>query len=874
MSHEIYYTSAPEGLKRGTSGFCTVAASEHIPRPLLERLETLSAYRHHFAMNAEGGAAGDAAGVAGAGPGAGGRNPVSQGHSILSVTGKSYHVLSRICDSGVDHTQRTNAFAHHLVLDTAEMERVAGGPAWMLAQSGVMAEQWDGHTRALTRSKLPQGDRTGASLVCKAWAAATGDAGWGGHLADLFARSPTRPVCLLFAPGQEMLELLAEAIALLPAATRWNVTFNTYFTSMPTSATCLWRCCLAGTPAAQVGVRYGASGLVLDLTDPSRLGAPPAGTYVTAARTGEAVESAPAVVARPTKSLRTGATPVKSSPAEVDDEEEQLEKQRADIFELADPQQQQSPAAEGSPVQDAQTPALSNESIETSIHSDLAAISRAANISAGTSLQIGKGSRRSMRRADDALAEMDADAGRAAQRHRKQVVWLLAGALGLIAVAMGLMWIAYQKSVPRDIDDAPRVTLPQSHDAQPPAQPPAPPLASPTPDKDVPVPPPVVAQTKAAPVAPLPAPEPVAAAPVFPAVITLMTPIDRPNPGNGIGDRTQTWPLRAADVATPGTVTGLHLRLASSRGDANEINAASPDIVYESESPGTLRTLAATRNARPGIALQWKTATGDNARAFTEVAFIAFDRKAPALELQWHSAALLKNPQIVPFIYWVLRNSSVELTGPLPPLPQTGQRIDFQRFDPGTVAIADATIAIPWPVELPRETVVTPPAASDLPAGWEASWYTDWVVKDAALRSAANASQVIKFKKPTAMAGIDAWFLITFRPGLANADSTYARRLAADQADQADAASQLHAIDAKIDQAKAENHGVLLDTPGAHEFLAEQERCTQRLNAYNAAVAAYQELTHFDVAFALPAALPLATLHFKQGGGATDTGKR
>ena len=52
MSHEIYYTSAPEGLKRGTSGFCTVAASENIPRPLLERLEQrFSAYRHHFAMN-------------------------------------------------------------------------------------------------------------------------------------------------------------------------------------------------------------------------------------------------------------------------------------------------------------------------------------------------------------------------------------------------------------------------------------------------------------------------------------------------------------------------------------------------------------------------------------------------------------------------------------------------------------------------------------------------------------------------------------------------------------------------------------------------------------------------------------------------------
>ena len=46
-----------------------------------------------------------------------------------------------------------------------------------------------------------------------------GDAGWGGHLADLFVKSPTRPVCILFSPGQEIpLELLAEAIALLRRA--------------------------------------------------------------------------------------------------------------------------------------------------------------------------------------------------------------------------------------------------------------------------------------------------------------------------------------------------------------------------------------------------------------------------------------------------------------------------------------------------------------------------------------------------------------------------------------------------------------------------------------------------------------------------------
>ena len=69
MSHQIYYTSAPQGLKRGTSGFCTVAASENIPKPLWDRLESLSAYRHHFAAGEVGSS----------------QNPVSYAHWTLSV---------------------------------------------------------------------------------------------------------------------------------------------------------------------------------------------------------------------------------------------------------------------------------------------------------------------------------------------------------------------------------------------------------------------------------------------------------------------------------------------------------------------------------------------------------------------------------------------------------------------------------------------------------------------------------------------------------------------------------------------------------------------------------------------------------------------
>jgi len=265
MSHEIYYTSAPEGLKPGSSGFCTVAATENIPKALWDRLESLSAYRHHFSTAS----------------GSGGENPVSYAHWLLSIAGANYHVLSRVCDSGVDHTQRTNAFADHLVLDTSEM--APGGPAYMLLEN-ILADHWDAMVGALPSRSLPRGDVQPA--ICTRWKDLTGDPGWAGHLADLFVKTPTKPVCILFSPGQQILPLMGEAIALLPPSARWLVTFNTYFTSMPTSATCAWRCCLAGSPAAQLGMRYASSGLILDLTDPARIGIAPDGPYATLARTG------------------------------------------------------------------------------------------------------------------------------------------------------------------------------------------------------------------------------------------------------------------------------------------------------------------------------------------------------------------------------------------------------------------------------------------------------------------------------------------------------------------------------------------------------------------------------------------------------------
>jgi hypothetical protein len=319
-------------------------------------------------------------------------------HWVVAVAGVNYHVLSRVGDAGVDHTQRPNAFAHHLVVGAREMAR--GGPAWMLKQAGVMKGEWDGRVGAIAPRVLPLGGGNEGG-VCRLWKEVTGDAGWGGRLADLFVsgggsvNGGGAPVCVLFEAGMDMLGLMAEAIALLPAELRWGVTFHTYFQTMPTSATCLWRCCLAGTPAAQSGMRYAANGgLVLDLT--KALGAAPGGAFVEYARTGR---GRPAVGGGVKKAVGVTAPVVEGAKdLEADVEEAPLPVEEAAVEEVV-------------PVV-----------------------------------------RRRAKRVELGMLEevTGRAAGLAEARRRRQVMGLFAGALGAIGLGMGLVWWAYRDNGPED----------------------------------------------------------------------------------------------------------------------------------------------------------------------------------------------------------------------------------------------------------------------------------------------------------------------------------------------------------------------------------------------------------------------------------------
>ncbi len=229
MAWELVITSAPKGLKPGSSGFCPVLATRGIPPNLLERLEALSGYRHQEI-----------------GSGAG-RNPVVLSHTIVRLGTESYHVLSRVADAGRDYSGRSNKLAYHLVVKPRECP--PGGPAALLMAPGVMRDHWDGQVGWVDR-EVAVPSVVVQPQPCRSWAKVWGDAGWGGILASRVLSRPNDLLYLIYPDDLVMLQLFAESLALLPEALRWRVTFTTYDLGLADIAVCQWRACPASSSQA------------------------------------------------------------------------------------------------------------------------------------------------------------------------------------------------------------------------------------------------------------------------------------------------------------------------------------------------------------------------------------------------------------------------------------------------------------------------------------------------------------------------------------------------------------------------------------------------------------------------------------------------
>ncbi|MFC1757874.1 hypothetical protein ACFL2H_03780 [Planctomycetota bacterium] len=269
MSQEILFTSASEGLKSESHGFCTVVSTFGMAKNLAQRLESLTGYRHHYMPHDE----------------KSHLNPVDFSHVRFRVGGQTFHVLSRICDAGLDYSGRTNKLAHLVALKPSELAAAVGGPAWAMLDEQFFTTQWDGQVRTVPMSRTTPRTDDCPPAICRTWGQLTGDAGWAGVLAES-AKQAGQPMSVIFGAGTDVLSLVVEALALLPSRERWKVTFSTYFTKLPAGVDCQWRFLLnEGEEATKL--RRNPRAQYIDLC--STLGTAAGGPFVDSARTGKSV---------------------------------------------------------------------------------------------------------------------------------------------------------------------------------------------------------------------------------------------------------------------------------------------------------------------------------------------------------------------------------------------------------------------------------------------------------------------------------------------------------------------------------------------------------------------------------------------------------
>ncbi|MFM7244191.1 MAG: hypothetical protein ACKO40_08455 [Planctomycetaceae bacterium] len=265
MAREIVITSVPRGVKLGRTGFQVAMQTAGLRDDLSSQLEKMAGYRHL------------PSGVP---------NPVCYFHRITKTFAGQVSVLGRIVDAGVDFSNRSNKLAHMVALEAADVGQVgSSSPAAALAAiEGRLASTWPGPPEERQSPFALAGIPASQAAPCSLWQQVMGDAGWAGVLAERAVRGqPTLVIGPDSSPAscRRMLALFQEALAIVPAAKRWSVTFDT--TSLSPEGV-LWRGTYAGSPesqAAQPGV------LVVDLSRPQAIPSNlAAGDLVTIAREG------------------------------------------------------------------------------------------------------------------------------------------------------------------------------------------------------------------------------------------------------------------------------------------------------------------------------------------------------------------------------------------------------------------------------------------------------------------------------------------------------------------------------------------------------------------------------------------------------------
>lgn len=206
MALQLVYTSAPKLLDAGRSGFGVVARSKNLPPLAANAIERFSKFANMQGTN---------------------RSRIVMAHRKVTIGSTRLHVLSRIRDSGSDHTGRTNHIAHHLVFSPQEIRQAIAQritPADVFEQSAWF-DRWEGAPKTFedsTDARIGNLHPNFANSNRASWAAVTGEPM---HSRLLAWDGAPKTGTLIIPENVGILGLLGEALA--ECTNPWEKTFTT-----------------------------------------------------------------------------------------------------------------------------------------------------------------------------------------------------------------------------------------------------------------------------------------------------------------------------------------------------------------------------------------------------------------------------------------------------------------------------------------------------------------------------------------------------------------------------------------------------------------------------------------------------------------------
>ena len=268
MACQLIYTSAPRLLQAGRTGFGTVAKHGAIRAALQAEVERFSQFSRQEGLHL---------------------NRIVVQYRHLSVAGETFHIISRIKDSGADYTGRTNHIAHHVIFTSTEIQeaiRFGITPADVISNLNSRVfwkDSWhEGPMEFCSTDEILISSFSRIfNLPAESWKSFTGKP----ENAAILAPGITAESCwIIVPPGQPdlLLGLIGESLCLHPNP--WRISFSTELQPTDRIEEIAWRGIPASSPLCSTAAQSVRP--TIDLTQINSL-PPPSTDFATVAANGK-----------------------------------------------------------------------------------------------------------------------------------------------------------------------------------------------------------------------------------------------------------------------------------------------------------------------------------------------------------------------------------------------------------------------------------------------------------------------------------------------------------------------------------------------------------------------------------------------------------